>query len=75
MAEHEMSVICAEGDTKYFWDPANSESVSEAQAVFTRYTTQGFRAARMSDGTQGEFIDAFDPAASAILFIPPIVGG
>lgn len=74
--QHEMSVLCKEGDTKFFWDPQNPESVENARNVFQRYTQENrYRAARMVRGTQGEFIDEFDPEAAAIVFLPPIAGG
>ena len=75
MKMSEMSILNRDGDTKHKWDKRNPESVSAAQAVFASYTKQGFRAARMQNGTQGEFINEFDPEAEFILFVPVICGG
>lgn len=73
--EHTMSIMNHEGDFKVRWDPTNPESVKMAEAAYADHIGQGMRAYNMASGTQGEIMDAFDPTASEILFLPQMRGG
>ena len=73
---HFFEEMCSKGDIKHTWNPKKPADVSEAKLMFEAMTAKGFRAFRMvKGGGQGEVMDAFDPAARRVLFVPPMQGG
>lgn len=72
---HNMNILGKEGHTQCTWDPNDQESVALAQETFTKLTDNGYRAARMDNPSEGEFVNTFDPTAGTILMVPPMRGG
>lgn len=75
-ATGEIVAMGQDGDSKHFWNAEDEESVGQARQTFGTYTDKGFKAFLMNKaGDQGEPLEAFDPAAGSILFVPPMAGG
>ena len=75
-ATGEISVMGTGGDSKHFWNKDKPIEVKIASKVFKQFAKKGYRAFSMTDkGDQGEIMDAFDPDAGCILFVPPLAGG
>lgn len=71
-----MSIMGSMGDTKCYWNADRPEEVEAAREIFMRHQGNGYRAFSMTrDGTQGEQMTDFDPAAESILFLPQMQGG
>lgn len=75
--KHAMAVMGVEGDVKTMWDASNADEVAEAHAQYDRLRAKGYRAFRVrgKDGSQGEQMNAFDPNAERIVFVPQMQGG
>jgi hypothetical protein len=68
------------GHSSVEWDTAQPETVEAARALYQRLTRgevngMRYRAARLTNGVDGEFLDRFDPAAGTIMFVMPTAGG
>lgn len=72
-----LEVLDSTGDTRLIWDRDNPDEVENARAMFQKLTKDrkysAFKAKR--DGSQGERMDTFDPAAERMLLIPQYQGG
>ena len=72
-----MSVLGEKGDTKYLWDKNQADEVEVARRTFREFRDKGYQAFRAEgkEGTKGERIHDFDPAAERIIFVRPARGG
>jgi hypothetical protein len=69
-------VMDREGDSRFFFDAANGQSLAEAQGRHEELTAKGFRAVVPGkDGKPGRLLSRFDRNVEEALFIPPLVGG
>ena len=58
------------------WDPETREGQAEAEAVFLRYTAQGYLSYRLNpSGTSGQIVKNFDPQAERLVLAPQMAGG
>jgi hypothetical protein len=72
---HALIVMDHTGDSRHYFDPTDSISVTEARVRFEKLNEAGYIAAtRIGNGTS-EVIRQFDPTAHETLFIPRLVGG
>ncbi len=72
----ELCVLDATGHTRLIWSPGNRAEVDAAKATFDSLRAKGYLAYRVKpDGTEGEAMTAFDPAAEKMILSPPVVGG
>jgi len=72
----EMSIMGREGDTKLFWDSANTPEVENARETFERLVGEGYLAfSAKKSGKKGKRISEFDPYAARIILVPPVMGG
>lgn len=72
----EMAIMDLSGDTKVTWDHSKPEEVDAARATFDALRKKGYAAFSVSkDGSKGEQIRTFDPAAERIILAPALVGG
>jgi hypothetical protein len=76
-AQHTLHVLDQTGDTRTTWDPEVEEEVDAARLVFAGLKAKGYLAYSVdpSDGSKGEVIREFDPAAQAIIMSPQMQGG
>lgn len=72
---HQMKIMNRLGDATLTWNVDVQEQVEEAQRQFEELVNQGYLAAKSLGGGQHEMITEFDPEATRILVMPPIVGG
>jgi hypothetical protein len=71
-----LEIIDRTGDTKLEWDRNVPVEVEAAKASFTLHKKKGYLAYRTrADGSRGEVITEFDPAAERIIMAPPVQGG
>lgn len=71
-----LKVFGAKGDDRLLWDADDPIQVQRARTRFGELLRSGANAFRMdATGKKGERIMDFDPAAGAILVVPPLVGG
>jgi hypothetical protein len=63
------------GDTRHYFDTADTEAVSKAADRFKKLTRVGFTAAVRSASGDVTIARTFDPAAGETLFFPRLVGG
>lgn len=72
-----MAIMGKAGDSKYMWDPRNTEETEIAGETFAAYRRRGYLAFKVEgkDGDRGEQMTEFDPAAGRIIFVPPMAGG
>jgi hypothetical protein len=71
-----LEIVDPTGDTKLEWNQGNQVEVEAARASFDTHRRKGYHAYRMaSDGSRGEVIREFDPAAQRIIMAPPVQGG
>lgn len=64
------------GDSKIYWDKDKPIEVAAARSNYEVLTASSYRGFKLNeDGTQGEQLTAFDPAASRIVMVPPLRGG
>ena len=74
--EGTLYVMCKKGDTRITWTRGNRSEEDAAREAFNTYLKKKYKAFKVGKrGEQGEEIEAFDPNASEILFVPPIAGG
>lgn len=74
----QITIMDGTGDSVVRFDPADADSLARAEAAFTEHIRpelgrQAF--AIDTPGQPGRKITKFEPGASEILFIAPIVGG
>jgi hypothetical protein len=63
------------GDSRHFFDAADSDGLAKAEERFRKLTGRGFTAAvRLAPG-QVARVQSFDPTAEETLFFPRLVGG
>jgi hypothetical protein len=73
---HTISVMGQNGDSVHIWDPEKPVEVEIAQSVYDKFLEKGYRPFQMDlTGEQGTQLDAFNPQAKAIIFVPPMRGG
>lgn len=70
-----IGVMGTAGDTKHIWNPKEEKEVKEAELLYNTLTKSGYRAFRMVKHGRGDQMDAFDPKAKRVLFVPPFQGG
>lgn len=71
-----LHALDATGDTRVEWDPANATEVEIARKAFDRLKDKKYLIYRTrADGSQGEIMRKFDPAAERIIAAPQTVGG
>ena len=71
-----LEIIDPTGDTKLEWARGNAIEVDAARASFDLHKKKGYIAYKMgADGSRGEVITTFDPAAERIIMAPPVQGG
>lgn len=68
------------GHSTIEWDTEEPATIEEAKRMYQRLTSGAhnglrYRAAKMTNGVDGEFLNEFDPAAGTIMFIAPMAGG
>jgi hypothetical protein len=63
------------GDTRHYFDAADTEALSKAEERFKKLTRVGFTAAARSASGDVTIARTFDPAAEETLFFPRLVGG
>lgn len=72
----ELMILDGTGDTRLQWNERNRDEVAAARKRFDELKTKGYAAFKVNrSGSQGEQIDAFDPAAERLIMMPPMVGG
>lgn len=71
-----LHVLDDTGDTRIEWNPANPDEVEIARKAFQTAKDKKMLTYRTrADGTAGEQIRTFDPAAERIIATRQIVGG
>jgi hypothetical protein len=63
------------GDTRHYFEAADTEALSRAEERFKKLTRVGFTAAARSASGDVTIARTFDPAAKETLFFPRLVGG
>jgi hypothetical protein len=63
------------GDSRHYFDPTDSVSLTEARRHFEELREAGYIAAKRMDNGTSERISQLDPTARETLFIPRLVGG
>lgn len=64
------------GDARVTWSRTNQTEIDVAREAFNKGRAKGMMAYRCkSDGSKGEIISDFDPAAEKIILAPPMQGG
>lgn len=72
----EIDVLDNTGHTRTTWDSDNPAEVTAARAQFDALLAKGYRAFRVKkDGTEGERMTSFDPAAEAMIMTKALTGG
>lgn len=72
----ELAEMNKTGDTKSQWDRNNAAEVAAARATFDTLRGKGFAAYKLTgDGSRGEQLLTFDPAAERIIMVPAFQGG
>jgi hypothetical protein len=72
---HALIVMDHTGDSRHYFDPTDSTSVTEARVRFQKLSEAGYIAAKRTGNGNSEVIRQFDPTARETLFIPRRVGG
>jgi hypothetical protein len=76
MPSMEMLVMDRSGHTRHIWDTNNTAEIEAMRALFINLTSRGYRAFRVSkDGSEGERMEMFDPAAEKMILAPALQGG
>jgi hypothetical protein len=69
-------VMDCHGDSRHFFEPANTGSLAEAEARFKKLAEKGYRAVAPGElGQPGRLLPDFDASVEETLFIPPLEGG
>ena len=63
------------GDTRHWFNPGDSEALSEAKERFKSLTTVGYTVAVRDAAGKATVTRSFDPTAEETLFFPWLVGG
>ena len=63
------------GDTRHWFNPGDSEALSEAKERFKSLTTVGYTAAVRDAAGKATVTRSFDPTAEETVFYPRLVGG
>jgi hypothetical protein len=63
------------GDSRYQFDPKDSEAMARAEERFRALTAAGFIAAERTSAGESRRVKSFDPTAEEVLFFPRLVGG
>jgi hypothetical protein len=63
------------GDTRYEFDPANSDQVAAAMARFEELMGSGYTAAERTGSGEAQVTRTFNPQAEETLFFARLVGG
>lgn len=72
----ELATMDGSGDTKVFWTAGVAAEVENARRTFNTLREKGYAAYKLiGDGTKGEQLLAFDPAAEKIILAPAMQGG
>lgn len=72
----ELAYMDLSGDTKQHWNRNNPVEVETARQTFDTLRSKGYLAFKLiGDGTKGEQITTFDPAAEHIILSPAMQGG
>ena len=72
---HAQIVMDHTGDTRYYFDAKDEESLLQAEQRFTELTAAGFTAASRSAGGEPVVTRSFDPSVKETMFYPRLVGG
>lgn len=60
-----------EGDKRLVWNRMSMADIAEADRMFDKFIKEGFNAYRVGgDGKQGAPMNAFDPTAEEVIFLP-----
>ena len=71
-----LAVMDETGDTKLIWSRDNADEVEASRELFEKLRKKGYLAFKVkADGSQGEQITKFDPAAEKIIMTPAMQGG
>jgi len=68
-------VIDHNGDTRYPFNPDDTQALARAEERFNELTGVGFTAAVRTASGDISKIRSFDPTAEETLFLPRLVGG
>jgi hypothetical protein len=69
-------VMDRHGDSRHFFEPADTRSLVDAEARFKNLVGKGFRAVAPGEhGQPGHLLRRFDQSIEKTLFIPPLEGG
>lgn len=69
-------VMDRNGDSRYYFDVADAQSLHDAEAKYKELTEKGYRAVAPGEGGQpGRLLTGFDKNVEETLFIPHLVGG
>lgn len=72
----ELRIMGRSGDEKIFWDTSDAASLANAKEKFDGAMKRNCLAFRLNpDGTHGDRITVFDPAAERVIIIPQMAGG
>jgi hypothetical protein len=63
------------GDTRHWFNPDDTEALSEAEERFKCLTNGGYTAAVRDAAGKATVTRSFDPTAEETLFFPRLVGG
>jgi hypothetical protein len=63
------------GDSRYDFDPQDSEALAKAERRFKQLTGRGFTAAARTSNGESRQLRSFDPTVEETLFFPRLVGG
>ena len=63
------------GDSRQYFQTADSEAMAWAEARFKELTSHGYTAATRTGAGDALIVKSFDPAAEETLFYPRLVGG
>ena len=63
------------GDTRHYFDAADTKALSKAEERFRTLTSVGFTAAVRDVTGKATVTRSFDPTAEETLFYPRLVGG
>ena len=63
------------GDTRHWFNPDDTEALSDAEKRFKSLTTVGYTVAVRDAAGKATVTRSFDPTAEETLFFPRLVGG
>jgi len=76
MAQSEMAIMDATGDTKVIWNSENADEVGVARRTFNDLKKKGYVGYSVKkDGDKNEIIHDFDPNAEKLIMAPAMTGG